>query len=280
MVLVFAILAAGLTFGTGLFRFQPDFMSRVIPPLLAGLLPILWFIIPRKVNPIAFFRFRRFSPQTVLLPLAIGALLGAFYRSLLLILDKTPLPAELPSFLISIAPVSRGRIFELIAIVILSLFVFAVAENLWVMRRSRLQVLIPTVLFTLLPPAFPDILWKLPAGFAAAVLFATSLSFYSPLFLIAGFGAASGLPISFDRLPISWGSIQGVAVTIALLAAVILLTVFVGTTGKPVAPEELYFVKTINREDRLLHWKTSLGIVTVVFSSIAAAALVFGFIAI
>ena len=280
MVLIFAVLAAGLTLGSSLFRFQPDFMSRVIPPLLAGLLPILWFVIPKKINPVAFFRFRHFCIRTVLLPLAIGAVLGAFYRSLLLTLENVLLPAAPPAFLISIAPGDRGRILELAGIVIVSLFVFAVAANLWVLRRSRLQILLPTLLFTLLPPAFPDILWKLPGGFAAAVLFAAGLSIYSPLFLIAGFGVASELPIPYDRLPIAWGSVQGVVVTITLLAAAILLTVFVGTGGKPIVPEELYFARTIYAEGRLLHWATSLGIVIVVFSLIASAGLVFAFIAV
>ncbi len=280
MVLAFAVLVACLTLGSSLFRFQPEFMSRVIPPLLAGLLPILWFVIPKKINPIAFFRFRRFSLRTVLLPLAIGAVLGAFFRSLLLTLEKVSLPAAVPAFLLSIAPGSRGRLLELAGIVTVSLFVFGVAENLWVLRRSRLQILMPTLLFTLLPPAFPDILWKLPGGFAAAILFAASSSIYSPLFLIAGFGAASELPIPYDRLPISWGSIEGVAATIALLAAAVLLTVFVGTGGNSTHPEELYFAATINREGRLLRWSTSLGIVLVVFSLIAAAGLVFSFIAV
>ena len=280
MVLVFAVLAVGLTLGTGLFRFQPDFMSRVIPPLLAGLLPILWFVIPKKINPVSVFRFRGFSLHTVLLPLAIGAVLGAFFRSLLLTLETVSVPFDLPVFLISISPGEPGRILELAGMVMVGLFVFAVAENLWVLRRSRLQILLPTVLFALLPPAFPDILWRLPAGFAAAVLFAASLSFYSPLFLIAGFGAVSQLPIPFDRLPLSWGSIQGAAVTLGLLAAAILLTLLVGIRGKPVPPEELYFAKTLNRHERPLRWGTSLGIVIVVFSLIAAAALIFAFLAV
>jgi hypothetical protein len=136
------------------------------------------------------------------------------------------------------------------------------------------------VLFTLLPPAFPDILWKLPGGFAAAVLFASSLSIYSPLCLIAGFAAASELAIPLDKLPIFWGNIQGVATTITLLAAAILLAVLLGTRGKPISPEELYFAGKLNGEQRLLRWSASLGTVIVVFSLIAAAALVFGFISV
>jgi len=280
MVLVFAVLAAGLTLSSSLFRFQPDYISSVIPPLLAGLLPILWFVIPKKINPIAFFRFCRFSLRTVLLPLAIGAVLGSFYQSLLLILGNVTLPVAVPTFLFSIAPGSRGRLLELAGIVIVSLFVFGVVENLWVLRRSRLQILMPTVLFALLPPAFPDILWKLPGGFAASVLFAASLSIYSPLFLIAGFAAASELPIPFDRLPIAWASIQGVAFATTLLAAAILLTLFFATRGNSIPPEELYLSRTINREGRLLRWGTSLGIVIVVFSLITATAFLFSFLAV
>lgn len=280
MVLLFVLLAAGLTVGSSLFRFQPAFMSRFIPPLLAGLLPVIWFLIPRTINPVSFFRFRCLCVQTAALPLVIGALLGVFFRSLLLILETVSLPFDPSAFLISIPPGGAGRILELTGAAIVGLFAFGVAENLWVMRRSRLQILMPILLFTLLPPAFPDILWRLPGGFAAAVLFATSLSIYSPLFLIAGFGAATQLPIPLDRLPIAWGSIQGAATAIAVLAAAILLTLFLGTMGKTIPPEELYFAKTLNSQNRSLRWRTSLGIVVVVFSLIASAALVFGFLAI
>jgi len=280
MVLTFAVLAAGLTLGADRFRFQPDFMSRVIPPLLAGLLPILWFVVPKKINPIAFLRFHRFSLRATLLPLVIGAVLGTFYRSLLLTMGKGSLFPDLPAFLISVAPGGGGRILELAGIAIAGLFVFGVAENLWVLRQSGLQVLLPTVLFTLLPPAFPDVLWKLPAGFAASVLFSAGPSIYCPLFLIAGFGAATELPLPLDQLPITWGGIQGVAVTITLLAAAVLLTVFLGTGGKPIPPEEFYFAGTINREGRLLHWDINIGIVMVVFSLIASAVLIFAFISV
>ncbi|UCF96106.1 MAG: hypothetical protein JSV89_13075 [Spirochaetaceae bacterium] len=280
MVLAFVVLAAGLSLGASLFRFQPDFMSRVIPALLAGLLPILWFIIPKKTNPLVFFRFRHFSVRTVLLPLAIGALVGMFYRSLLLTLGSLVLPIPLPSSILSAAPGSPGRLFELGGIGIVGLFVFGAAENLWVLRRGRLQVLMPTLLFTLLPPAFPDILWKLPMGFVAAVLFAAGTSIYSPLFLLAGFTAASELPIPIRRVPISWQNIQGVIATIVLLAAAVLLAVFLGTSGKQTPPEELYFRRSIADQVRKFRWEPSLGIVMVVFSLIVAAILIFGFVAV
>jgi hypothetical protein len=280
MVLLFALLAAGLSFASSLFRFQPAFMSRFIPAVLAGLLPLVWFLFPKKISPIAFFRVRFFSVQTAALPLVIGALLGVFYNSLLLTLETVSMPVSPPSFVTSIAPGGPGRVLELAGIAVVGLFVFGVSENLWVMRRSRLQLLIPILLFTLLPPAFPDVLWKLPAGFAAAVLFAASLSLFAPLFLLVGFGAATQLPIPIDRLPITWGSIQGVAATVTLLAAAILLTILLGTRGKLIPPEELYFEKTLNREGRLLQWNTSLGIILVLFSLIAAAGLVFGFLAV
>jgi len=279
MVTIFALLAVGLTAGLNSLRFQPDFMSRVIPPLLAGILPILWFLIPKKTNPIAFFRFRSFSVKTVLFPIAVGALFGFFFRSLLLTLGEMSLPISLPPSFVSIAPANQGRLFQLAGTAVLSLFVFGVAENLWVLRRSRLQILIPTLLFTLLPPSFPDILWRFPVGFVAAILFAGSLSIFSPLFLLSGFAAASELPVSLDLLPISWQSYQGVVVTIGVLAVAILLSVFVGTSGKQVPPEDMYFSKTINREGRLFRWEPALGIVLVIFSLIAAAALIFGFLA-
>jgi len=279
MVAIFVLLAVGVSSGLSLLRFQPDFMSQVIPPLLAGVLPILWFLIPKKINPIPFFRFRGFSLRTVLLPLAVGALLGIFFRSLLLTVGDLSFPVSLPPSFVVVAPTNQGRLFQLAGIAVLSLFVFGVAENLWVLRRSRLQILMPTLLFTLLPPSFPDILWRLPLGFVAAILFASSLSIFTPLFLLAGFAAASRLPLPLDLVPLSWQSYQGVAVTIGVLAAAILLSVFVGTSGKPVPPEDVYFSRTINRENRLFRWEPGLGIVMVIFSLIAAGALIFGFIA-
>jgi pimeloyl-ACP methyl ester carboxylesterase len=279
MVAVFAILAVGLTGGLNLLRFQPDFMSQVISPLLAGALPILWFLIPKKINPIPFFRFRGFSLRTVLLPLAVGTLLGIFFRSLLLTVGDVSLPAFLPPSFVAVVPTNEGRLFQLAGMAVLSLFVFGVAENLWVLRRSRLQILMPTLLFTLLPPSFPDILWRLPVGFAAAILFAGSLSIFSPLFLLAGFAAVSKLPLPLGLVPLSWQSYQGVTATIGVLAAAILLAVFLGASGKPVPPEDLYFSRTINKDNRLYRWEPGLGIVMVIFSLIAAGALIFGFIA-
>ena len=64
-----------------------------------------------------------------------------------------------------------------------------------------------------------------------------------------------------------------------VLAAAILMSVFVGISGKPVPPEDLYFSRTINGDNRLFQWEPALGIVMVVFSLIAAGALIFGFIA-
>ena len=161
-----------------------------------------------------------------------------------------------------------------------SLFVFGVAANISLMRRSSLQILLPAVLFTLLPPALPDLLWKLPGGFAAAILFAASVSIYAPLFLIVGFAATSELEIPLQQLPISWQSAEGVAVTVALLAAAILLTVSIGARYKPIPPEDLYFAGSLNRAETTLRWGGNLGTVIVIFSLIAAAALVFGFIAV
>jgi len=276
MVLVFAVLAAGLTAAAGAFRFQPDYMAAVIPPLLAGVLPILWFVIPRKANPLIFLRFNRFTARSLLLPLLLGAFCGLFYRCLLLTLGTIPIP--IPAALISGLPGDAGRLPLLAAVAATALFVFGVAENLWVLRRSRFQVLMPVILFTLLPPAFPDLLWKLPLGFAAAVLFAANLSIYCPLLLLVGFAAVSEAAIPLASLPVYWHSAQGVAVTVALLAAVVILTVFPGTGGKRIPADQIYFTQTINREGRLFRWEMNLGLVMVSFSLIAAAAMIFGFL--
>jgi pimeloyl-ACP methyl ester carboxylesterase len=275
----FVLLAVGLARGLSFLPLQPDFMASAIPPLLAGLLPILWFLVPRRINPLAFVRFRGFSPASVLLPLVVGIFVAVFFRSLLLTLGRVSLSLPLPPSLSSISPGSPGRLVGLSGIAVMSLFVFGVAQNLWIMRRSTLQILIPTLLFALVPPSFPDILWRLPLGFAAAILFAGSLSIYSVLFLLAGFAAASELPVPIGRVAISWHSVEGVALTTAVLGAAVLLAIFLGTGWKPVPPEVVYFRRTINAGNRSFRWEPGSGIVVVIFSLIASAGLIFAFLA-
>ena len=278
MIALFTLLAAGLTLGSGWLRFQPDYMGRVIPPLLSGLLPILWFVVPREINPFVFLRFRRLSVRNVALPLLVGALLAVFYRSLLLTLVRVYLPVHPPRSVLSISPGGSGRLLELAGIAVVALFVFGVAGNLLVMRRSGLQVLLPALLFTLLPPGFPDVLWKLPMGFAAAVLFAAGVSIYAPLFMLAAFAAVCELAVPIDRLPIYWQSAQGVAATVAVLAAAILLAVTVGTRGRPIAPEQVYFSGTIRADSGPFRWRGSLGIVLVFCSLVGSVGFVFYFL--
>jgi pimeloyl-ACP methyl ester carboxylesterase len=284
MLALFILLAGGLSGALDFLRFQPDFMRLVIPPILASLLPVLWFIVPKKINTLRFLRFQGFSTRTILLPVAGGALTGLFYRGCVLTLSQglsgQSLARIIPATLISLPLGARGRLILLVAVAFVALFVFGVAENLWVLRRSRAQILVPTLLFTLLPPSFPDMLWRLPLGFMAAVLFSRNLSILSPLLLVAGFAAASETSIPLDRLPIAWQGYPGVAVTMTLLTAAVLLTVFIGTEGKIVKPEVMYYTDSINREARLLRWETGLGIVTIVFSLIAAGAFIFGFLSV
>ncbi|MBN2552353.1 MAG: alpha/beta hydrolase, partial [Spirochaetales bacterium] len=278
MILVFALLAAGLTLGFGWLRFQPNYMARVIPALLSGLLPILWFVVPREINPFVFLRFRRLSIRTVALSLLIGALLALFYRSLLLTLVRVSLPVHPPRAVLSIAPGGGGRLLELAGVAVVALFVFGVAGNLLVMRRSGLQVLLPALLFTLLPPGFPDVLWKLPMGFASAVLFAAGVSIYAPLFVLAAFAAVCELAVPIDRLPIYWQSAQGVAATVAVLAAAILLAVTVGTRGKPNPPERVYFSGTNHADAGLFRWRRSLSIVLAFTSLVGSIGFIFYFL--
>jgi hypothetical protein len=279
MILLFAVLAAGLTLASDSFRFQPEFIPRVLPALLAGILPILWFVIPKKVNPLIFLRLNHISLRTAGLALAAGALLGVFFRSLLLTLSSVPIAPLLPEFLHSLPPGGRGRLLELAGILGAGLFAFGVAGNLLVMRRSSLQILLPTLLFALLPPGYPDILWKLPVGFTAAVLFAADCSLLSPLLLIIAFALTSELGIPLLRLPVAWQGIQGVAVTTLLLGAAIVLAVIPGTGGRAPSGERLYFSGTINREGQPLLWSPNIGIVIVIFSLIGAAGLFFLFLA-
>ena len=82
IAILFTALTWGLTWGLSRLPFQPPFAAKVLPPLLGALLPIMWFLLPRRMNPFVLLRFRAFCGETVLLPLAIGGLLGFGFFSL------------------------------------------------------------------------------------------------------------------------------------------------------------------------------------------------------
>jgi hypothetical protein len=276
MAFLYMLLAWGLALGLDRLPVQPAYMARVLPPLLGGLLPILWLLAPRRLRLLRFLRFRGFVPRNILPPLVGGALLGAAFRCLLLSQGGLQLPALIPDVLLSLPPGAPGRTAALAAQAAAVLLVFGVAENLLVLRRSAGRILIPALLFVLVPLSYPDMLWQIPAGLGAALLFSRSLSLAPPLALLAGvIGAAEADPL-FSAIPFSLEGVSGLVAAAAALAAAVLLALLPGRRRRGFSPGDLYYTVGMPGEEEGFRWRAGRGVVLVVFSLIAAAILVFG----
>jgi hypothetical protein len=131
--------------------------------------------------------------------------------------------------------------------------------------------------FALVPASWPDLLWRLPAALLAGALFLRSLSIFAPLLLIAGIGLGAELAALW-----SWPALQplqgGPALPVAAgcAAAAVALGLLLGGRGRPLPAAGRYFAGTLVQ--RPLRWEAALGIVLVVFSTIAAVAAVFLFL--
>jgi hypothetical protein len=292
LLFLYALLAAGLTAAGSRLRFEPAYLQQLLPQLLAGLLPILWLLVPRRVNPMSLLRFRGFSLGSVAVPLLAGVVLGAAFRILLAAAPGLADPAiagvALPPPLARAVRVmtlmggGQGQFAGFAAAGIAALLVYGAAANLLVLRRSPHAVWLPALVFCLFPAGWPELLWRLPAAVLGAVLFTRSLSIFGPLFLLAGVAVGSQL-----NVPQGWlqhqlvglparGAAAALAVTVAALtAAAVVLVLLLGGRGRPIDADKRYYAATLNRPGRLLRWEPALGTVLIAFSAIAAAAAVF-----
>jgi hypothetical protein len=311
MLALFAALTLGLSFLPAYFSFQPDYMGAVLPPLLGGLLPLLWYLAPKKPGLLRFLRFQGFGWRSLLPALLAGLLLGLSSDALgsVLALDRlpgltadlpsAPLPARLagllprlgwPIWLSSPLPGTPGRAPLLAALLVLSVPVFGYFQSLLTLRRSRWRLLLPVLLFAFIPPAWPDLLWRLPCALAAALLFARSLSLASPFFLLAGFALASELPRALGYGPVTSAALARLRLPElpldpALAAAGLLLLLSLaaallwGRRQEGYSPETLYFTRTrLADPGTALRWHAVPGAVILLFSALAAVVLVFGFL--
>ncbi len=83
ILLFFILLTWGLTILLEFLPYQPLYMRKIVPPLVGAILPVLWFLVPKKINLFSLFRFRAFTLRNTLLPLLIGALFGLAWYILL-----------------------------------------------------------------------------------------------------------------------------------------------------------------------------------------------------
>jgi hypothetical protein len=275
MTVLFAALAWGLTWGLDRLNLQPGFTGKVLPPFLGALLPILWFLLPRRMNPFVLLRFRAFRAGTVLLPLAIGGFLGFGFFSLSAAGLAWRPPLTYPAFLSSLPLGSPGRPYLFLALAFSILFLHGFLQSLLCLRRSRWRLALPLLLFVLVPLSFPDALWALPAAAASVLLFGHSLSVYSPLFLLAGVLFGSELPAPYPAIAAALGGAQGWVLALVLLIGAAFLTALLLTAKKGYAPDTLYYAESLNRDEKAYRWHASTGLVLVLFSLLAAVALVF-----
>jgi hypothetical protein len=311
MLVLFASLTLGLSCLPVFLSFQPSYMGAVLPLLLGSLLPVLWYLLPKRTGFFRILRFHGFRFRHLLPALLTGLLLGLSWDAFsgTAILEKLTdllagLPAiRLPDRLTDLLPGPRrsswplgwppagspGRGPLLAGLLASSLLVFGYFQSLLTLRRSRWHLLLPILLFTLIPPSWPDLLWRLPLAVCAALLFARSLSVTSPFLLLAGFYLASELPLALDLGSLTAAALARVRLPAlpfapAAAAAALLLLLSLGAAliwgrkKEAYSPETLYFHHTLNKPRATLQWRVTPGMVILIFSLLAAVILVFGFL--
>jgi hypothetical protein len=278
MTLLFAALAWGLTWALGRLDLQPQFMAQVLPPFLAGLLPLLWFLAPRRVKPFTLLRFRAFRAGTVLVPLLIGGLLGFGFFSLSAAGLSLRPPRAWPAFLRSLPLGSPGRPYLFLARAFSLPFIHGFLQSLLALRRSRWRLALPLLLYLLAPLSFPDALWAAPAAVFSVLLFARSLSVFAPLFLLAGVLFGSELPVSYPAIAAALAGARGWVLSLVLLVGAAFLTAVLLTAKRMYSLQTLYYFDSLNRDERSYPWHTSAGVVLLIFSLLAAGGLLFAFL--
>jgi pimeloyl-ACP methyl ester carboxylesterase len=278
MTVLFAALAWGLTWALHRLNLQPQFMAEVLPPFLGGLLPLLWFVLPRRIKPFTLLRFRAFRARTVLAPLAIGSLLGlAFFSLSAAGLAWSP-PQTWPSFLRSLPLGSPGRPYLFLARAFSLLFIHGFLQSLLFLRRSPWKRGLPLLLYILVPLSFPDALWAAPAGALSVLLFGRSLSVFTPLFLLAGLLLGSELPVPYPAIAAALSGAQGWILALVLLVGAVFLAAALLTGKKTYGLETLYYFDSLNRDEKAYRWRANAGVVLVIFTLLAAGGLIFAFL--
>jgi len=278
MTVLFAALAWGLTWVLHRLDLQPQFMADALPPFLGALLPLLWFLLPRRMNPLVLLRFRAFRARTVLAPLAIGGLLGlAFFSLSAAGLAWSP-PRAWPSFLRSLPLGSPGRPYLFLARAFALLYIHGFLQSLLCLRRSRWKRALPLLFYILVPLSFPDALWAAPAAVLSVLLFGRSLSVFTPLFLLAGLLFGSELPVPYPAIAAALSGAKGWILALVLLVGAVFLAAALLTGKKTYSLETLYYFDSLNRDEKAYRWRANAGVVLVIFTLLAAGGLIFAFL--
>ncbi len=277
--------------------FQPVFAPQVLPALIGGLLPIFWFLLPRRIPPGLQFRLGRWRWANILLGLLAGFLFGAGWVILLALttgegwlaaylpagwaaFQPRAEPSYPPSFLLSLPPGSPARPWLSLSL-LPAMLLLGFLANLLALRRSPGRILLPALLFAALPPFWPDVLWKLPIGLAASFLFSRAFSLYPALLLVAGFeGAALALfPLLAEILPTDLGRFllepRATGPAAFILLAGLGLLCLMASPRQDVPPEQKYPPGLPAGGYR---WHPAWGIAALILSTLGAAFLIAGFL--
>jgi len=271
------LLIWGLTFLLHKVTYVPDYMRRVVPVVVGSLAPFASFLLPRKINLFQLQRFSNLNSGGTLLAAAAGTFLGISWSGLLLAFKgASPFPSIIPPFLLSLPAGAEGRIFLFMAILLLQLLLFGVLENILIIRRSPVKILLPALLFSLMPLSFPDLIWQLPLGAASACLMYRQLSIYSPLALLIGFALSSELLLKYFNLNLPFFILPAAAaVFFILFLLAVLLQPAAGSIGNPLIR---YYTASLLRKSKHFPWRFSRGIFISLLALIASVIFIIGFL--
>ncbi len=267
----------GLAFLLHKATYVPDYMRRVVPVVVGSLTPLASFLLPRKINLFKLQRFSNLNSGRTLLAAAAGIFLGVSWAGLLLAFDVAAFfPPVIPTFLLSLPAGAQGSIFLFMAILLLQLLLFGVLENILIIRRSPAKILLPALLFSLMPLSFPDLIWQLPLGAASACLMYRQLSIYSPLTLLLGFALSSELLLKYFNLNLPFFVLPAAA---AFFSILFLLTVLLQPAASSSnSPLIRYYTDSLLSDGKHFPWRISRGVFISLLALAASAILIVGFL--
>ena len=279
-VISFIILCFSLTYGLSKLPLRPDYLKVSLPIILGSILSFLWFTAPQKMNIPVFLRLNTLHITAFFASLLSGVLLGFSWMSLKSSLPSTGwLSQWIPKIFVSAEMEFVGTMLYFISFLFAGLICFGVIENILLLRRSKLTLLIPVLLFSFVPLSVPDIIFKLPLALAAAYYYQKSGSLYSPFSLIGGFFAGINI-FHLSSLQLAFLTDQLTGIPGYVAAALLFILTMVGLSvfqikGSTVDAKKKYLYK-LNQNLKLKQyiWLRKRGRITLAVSTAAAGVLI------